>query len=171
MMRRAARKRKLGAAGVILTELAVSLPVLIFLLTFLAGAAAWSWRSYRQQAAEAELHQEMQIVFARVVESALLSDRIKKSGSAGYEMRQHLLNGGAMDRYWIDDGQLVLNHGQFPLTGDFAGALVRISEFTVEEDAAQPRLYHIRMTGESVLTGRTHTLATAVYLREGSYAP
>ncbi|EKU70487.1 hypothetical protein [Selenomonas sp. F0473] len=159
-----------GESGIILTELAVSLPIFVLLLTFLAFASAWGWRTYRQQAADAELHQEMQIVFARVVESALLSDRIGKSWQNGYEMRRNLLTGRPLDRYWVDEGQLVLNHGSFPLTGAFAGAGVHISEFVVEEDAVLPRLYHIRMTGESTVTGHTCTLATAVYLREGKDA-
>ena len=50
-----------GEAGMLLMELAVSLPVFVLLLSFLAFAVAWSWRSYQREIADAELRQEMQI--------------------------------------------------------------------------------------------------------------
>ena len=65
-----------GASGFLLMELAVSLPIFALLLSFLAFAVVWSWRSYQNEIADAELRQEMQIAAARIVESALLSDHI-----------------------------------------------------------------------------------------------
>ena len=56
-----------GEAGMLLMELAVSLPVFVLLLSFLAFAVAWSWRSYQREIADAELRQEMQIAAARIV--------------------------------------------------------------------------------------------------------
>ena len=44
-----------GEAGMLLMELAVSLPVFVLLLSFLAFAVAWSWRSYQREIADAEL--------------------------------------------------------------------------------------------------------------------
>ena len=48
-------RRCCGESGFVLTEIAVSLPILALLLTFLAFAVMWSFRSYRQEIADAEL--------------------------------------------------------------------------------------------------------------------
>ena len=57
--RRARPKGTEGTRGVLLMELAVSLSICVLLLTFLAFALVWSWRSYRDEVADAELRQEM----------------------------------------------------------------------------------------------------------------
>ena len=74
MCMRKAPPRHSDERGFLMTELAVSLPIFVLLLTFLAFALAWSWRSYQQEVADAELRQEMHIAAVRIVESALLSD-------------------------------------------------------------------------------------------------
>ena len=106
-----------GEAGMLLMELAVSLPVFVLLLSFLAFAVAWSWRSYQREIADAELRQEMQIAAARIVESALLSDHIREYMTGVYEMRQRVRRADqseqALDRYWLrsDCAQLrVVSH-------------------------------------------------------------
>lgn len=152
--------------GFLLTELAVALSVFALLLTFLAFALMWSVRSFRQELADAELEQEMQIAAARIVESALLSDHIGERQRGIYEMRQWARTGAALDRYWLSDENLVLNAVTNPITGAFEGAGVHITAFSVEEDVHVPCLYHIEMRGESTVTGRTYSIATAVYLRE-----
>ena len=153
--------------GVLLMELAVSLPIFALLLTFLAFALVWSWRSYQREIADAELRQEMQIAAARIVESALLSDHIGERQRGVYEMRQATKDGAPLDYYWLsDEGRLVFNAVTAPITGSFVGARVRITAFSVQEDRHYPRLYHIEMTGRSVETGRTYSIATSVYLRE-----
>ena len=144
-----------GEAGMLLMELAVSLPVFVLLLSFLAFAVAWSWRSYQREIADAELRQEMQIAAARIVESALLSDHIREYMTGVYEMRQRVRN-----------GRIVLNYASFPITGSFAGAGVSVSAFSITPDLWNPRLYHIAITGTSTATGRTHRIETSVYLRE-----
>ncbi len=88
MCMRKAPPRHSDARGFLLTELAVSLPIFVLLLTFLAFALAWSWRSYQQEVADAELRQEMHIAAARIVESALLSDYIRQRQRGIYEMRR-----------------------------------------------------------------------------------
>lgn len=153
-----------GEAGMLLMELAVGLPVFVLLLSLLAFAVAWSWRSYQREIADAELRQEMQSAFARIVESALLSDRIEPHFQGGYEMQRNIETGRMQTRYWVDAGRLVVNYASFPMTGSFAGAGVHISELSIEQEDAVP-LYHIRMTGESVVTGHTYTLETRVYLK------
>ena len=169
-IRRKAPRRRDREAGVVLTELAVSLPMFVLFLSFLAFAAAWSWRSYQREIADAELRQEMQIAAARIVESALLSDHIREHMANVYEMRQQLRRRSqseqALDRYWLHRGRIVFNDTSFPITGSFAGAGVSVSAFSVRPDPRYPRLYHIEMTGTSVATGRTHTIETSVYLRE-----
>ena len=84
----------------------------------------------------------------------------------GQEMHGSQISGQARDHYWLTDGQLVYNFVSFPLTGAFIGAGVHITEFSVQKDARMPRLYHIEMTGMSVVTGHTYSLTTSVYLRE-----
>lgn len=158
-------RRSGGEGGFVLTEIAVSLPLLALLLTFLAVAVAWSWRSYQREVAEAQLRQEMQSAAVRILESALLSDAVRAQNGV-YEMRQNAHGGSALDRYWLRGGRVVLNHETFPITGAFSGAGVHITSFSAEEDPQHPRLYHIEMTGTSAATGTTYHVRTAVYLRE-----
>lgn len=164
--RQAIPKDTNDARGFLLMELAVSLSIFVLLLSFLAFAVVWSWRSYQNEIADAELRQEMQIAAARIVESALLSDHIGERQRGFYEMRQRAWDHAPQDRYWRTDGRLVLNAVTSPITGAFSGAGVHIEAFSVREDVLHPRLYHIEMRGMSMVTGRTYSLATSVYLRE-----
>lgn len=171
MKGRKSSRRHCSERGILLMELAVSLPIFALLLTFLAFVLLWSWRSYQNEIADAELRQEMQIAAARIVESALLSDHIRERQHGVYEMRQDASrkkneSEKPLDKYWLADGQLVYNYASYPMTGAFSGAGVHISAFSVHPDPYAPRLYHIEMTGESMVTGRTYRIATAVYLRE-----
>ena len=163
-------ERCVDARGFLLMEHAVSMSICLLLLSFLAFALVWSWRSYRDEVADAELRQEMHIAAARIVESALLSDHIGERQRGIYEMEQDMrgaqISGKARDRYWLTDGHLVLNAVTSPLTGSFGGAGVHIEAFSAREDAQRPHLYHIEMRGVSVVTGRSYSLATSVYLRE-----
>ena len=168
---RAAPRRKTGEGGFLLTELAVSLPAFALLLTFLAFALAWGWRTYQQEIADAELRQELQTAAARVAETALHSDRIRESYPGMYEMHQRVrLNdrssGEALERYWLANGRLVHNFASFPMTGSFAGAGVHVSSFSIAPNAERPRLYDIKITGTSTATGRSYTVETSIYLRE-----
>lgn len=166
MCMRKAPPRHSDARGFLLTELAVSLPIFALLLTFLAFALVWSWRSYQQEVADAELRQEMHIAAARIVESALLSDHIGQRQRGIYEMRQRMRDNEPFDRYWCSDGRLVFKAVTLPITGSFDGAGVHITAFSIREDDERPRLYHIEMTGVSMVTGHSYSLATSVYLRE-----
>ena len=165
MCMRKAPPRHSDARGFLLTELAVSLPIFVLLLTFLAFALAWSWRSYQQEVADAELRQEMHIAAVRIVESALLSDYIRQRQRGIYEMRQSTQDHEPYDRYWLSDGRLVFKTVTFPITGSFDRAGVHITSFSIREDDDRPRLYHIELTGESTVTGHRYSLATSVYLR------
>ena len=169
MERSTHRQGRAHERGVILAELAVGLPIVAMLLTFLGCAAIWGYQNHVRQVAEAELRQEMQIAFARIVESALLSDRIEPHFQGGYEMPRNIETGRMQTRYWVDAGRLVVNYPSFPMTGASAGAGVYISEFVIEKEHAAP-LYRIRLQGKSLVTGRTHTLETLVYLREADDA-
>ena len=168
MIRRRHRRAR-GERGVVLTELAVSLPIFALLLTFLAFAVVWGWHSYQRTAADAELRQEMQIAMARITESILSSSYVAKDAQGIYRMRHSMEAkhvGTPLDSYWLTGGRLVYQTSAAPLTGGYAGAGVHISSFSIQPDAQCPRLYHIEMTGESVATGRSCTTATSVYLRE-----
>ena len=167
----ARHRRPAGEDGFLLTELAVSLPIFMLLLTFLAFALVWGWRTYQQQVADAELRQELQIAAARIAETALHSDRIRERYAGMYEMHQQVRlddrsSGEALERYWLADGRLVHNFASFPMTGSFAGAGVHVSSFSIAPDAEHPRLYDIKITGTSTATGRSYTVETSVYLRE-----
>jgi hypothetical protein len=171
MKGRKSSRRHCSERGILLMEHAVSLPIFALLLTFLSFVLLWSWRSYQNEIADAELRQEMQIAAARIVESALLSDHIRERQHGVYEMRQDASrkkneSEKPLDKYWLADGQLLYNYASYPMTGAFSGAGVHISAFSVHPDPYAPRLYHIEMTGESMVTGRTYCIATAVYLRE-----
>ena len=83
-----APERCADARGFLLMEHAVSMSICLLLLSFLAFALVWSWRSYQDEVADAELRQEMQMAAARIVESALLSDRIGQRQRGIFEMRQ-----------------------------------------------------------------------------------
>lgn len=165
MQRCSTDPRQKGERGFLLMELAVTLPIFVLLLTFLAFALLWSWRSYQHEIADAELQQEMQIAAARIVESALCSDHIGRQGRL-YGMRQRVEEPISLDQYWLNDGRLVYNAVTAPVTGGFVGARVHIDAFSVEEDLRYPRLYHIKMTGTSVVTGHSYSITTSVYLRE-----
>ena len=164
-------ERCADARGVLLMEHAVSMSICLLLLSFLAFALVWSWRSYQDEVADAELRQEMQMAAARIVESALLSDHIRERQYGVYEMRQDASrkkneSEKPLDKYWLADGQLLYNYASYPMTGAFSGAGVHISAFSMHPDPYAPRLYHIEMRGMSMVTGRTYSLATSVYLRE-----
>lgn len=165
---RQTRPRGTDARGILLMELAVSMSIFALLMSFLGFALLWSWRSYCDGIADAELRQEMQIAAARIVESAQCSDHIGQRQRGVYEMRQRTRNGEPIDLYWLTNDSLVLKAVTLPITGSFDGAGVRIETFSIREDARRPRLYHIEMTGVSTVTGRAYSLATAVYLREGA---
>lgn len=171
MYGRRSSPRQCSERGILLMELAVSLSIFALLLTFLTFALLWSWRTYQHEIADAELRQEMQIAAVRVVESALLSDYIGERQRGVYEMAQNAESkatdsGQPLDKYWLADGQLVHKYASFPLTGAFSGAGVHITSFSVLPDPYAPRLYHVEMSGVSMVTGCTYHLATAVYLRE-----
>ena len=159
-------ERCADARGFLLMEYAVSMSICLLLLSFLAFALVWSWRSYQDEVADAELRQEMQMAAARIVESALLSERIRERQRGVYEMRQRTWDREPLDRYWVSNGNLVFNYATYPITGAFSGAGVHITSFSVKSDAYAPCLYHIEMTGRSMVTGRTYMLKTSVYLRE-----
>ena len=166
MGRRAGHKERAEETGMILAELAAGIPIIVLFLTFLMVAVLWSRQNYERQIADAELRQEMQIAAARIVESALLSDRIRERQRGVYEMRQLLSHREPQDYYWLSDGRLIFNVASFPITGAFSDAGVHMTSFSVQPDAHAPRLYHIEMMGRSMVTGRTYTLTTSVYLRE-----
>ena len=168
-MIRRRHRRAGGERGVVLTELAVSLPIFALLLTFLAFALVWGWRSYQRTVADAELRQEMQIAMARMTESVLSSSYVAQDTQGIYRMRHSIEKkhrGTPLDSYWLTGGRLVYQTSAAPLTGGYAGAGVHISSFSIRPDVHCPHLYHIEMTGESVATGRSYTAVTSVYLRE-----
>ena len=55
MKGRKSSRRHCSERGILLMEHAVSLPIFALLLTFLAFVLLWSWRSYQNEIADAEL--------------------------------------------------------------------------------------------------------------------
>ena len=166
--------------GFLVLEAAVSLPMLALLLTAAGTMVLWSIKYYFVVMADAELHQEVQIAFERVVEDALESKVIEPNCSYdyGYDLckRNYVLKPVKAQEirklYWInlveDTRKLVEGtDASAPMTGDSAMAEVSIRDFSCQEVVGHKGLYIIKLSGQSQRTGHVYTLETAVYLPPG----
>lgn len=162
--------------GFVLLEAVISVPMIVMLLASLGTAALWGMHHYLSIMADAELQQEVQFAFERVVEDMLEAREIRplpgdKQGyeiiktlpadAAGKEQEVHLV-------YWLNTIQgthkLVCEDASAPMTGDHSLAAVTITEFSCTPEAGAAGLYVIRLTGKSEVTEHVYTLQTAVYL-------
>ncbi|SFT52409.1 hypothetical protein SAMN02910356_00891 [Selenomonas sp. GACV-9] len=172
--------RKDRQKGFVVLEAAVSLPMLALLLTAAGAMVLWSIKYYFVVMADAELHQEVQIAFERVVEDALESKAIEPNCTFdyGYDFckRSYVLTPVEAQEirkvYWInlveDTCKLVEgSDASAPMTGDSAMAEVTIRDFSCQEVSGHKGLYIIKLSGQSQRTGHVYTLETAVYLSLG----
>ena len=170
-----------GQKGIILLETAISLPILMMLLTASVAMLLISVRNYFRVLADAELHQEMQIAFTRMVQDLTEAKYVTpyQQNYPGIELhkRWYALRDydGCTDfwtLYWIAEvrGRKKLIWGwdrSAPMTGDYSLAGVEIHEIAGEEEASSPGLYVLRLKGRSVFTNHYYTLSTVVYLPRG----
>lgn len=165
--------------GFVLLEAAVSLPMLVLLLTAAGTMVLWSIKNYFLVMADAELQQEVGIAFQRVVEHALEAERIvpNHSEEKGYDIckREFALPPSNWDNkplrrtFWLHnmEGTRKLVDGidaSAPMTGDSAMAEASIQDFSCQAEPGHEGLYVIRLQGVSERTGHVYTLQTAVYL-------
>ena len=162
--------------GFALLETVVSIPLLVMLLMALGATALWGMQHYLSILADAELQQEVQLAFERVVEDMLEAKEIRPlpGWQEGYAIYKTMPaeNGGAEKTVWMTyklntiEGthKLVCEDAAAPMTGDHSLARVTITEFTCEPDAGAAGLYRIRLTGKSEVTEHVYSLHTAVYL-------
>lgn len=166
-------KRDRDASGFILLDVIVSLPILVFLLAAMGAMAVLAFRAAFFLIADSELHQEVQMAVRQVADDARTSYAIRafnKDESPGYTFYQYrspdeAQTGSFRTQYWIHKmgavNKLVRRDTMRPLTGNHSLAGVDITAFSCEEIA--PRLYEIRLTGRSLVTQRSYTLAVAIY--------
>ena len=174
-------KRAEGEKGIILLETAISLPVLMILLTAAGAMLLWSVRHYFSVLADAELHQELQIAF-----SCLVQDMVEARSVAPcrehypglaidkrwYALRERSESDEAIAFYWVNEvagtKKLVRGADSYaPMTGNHSMAGVYIQELYGQEEAFHPGLYVIRLKGRSEFTNHYYTLSTAVYMPYG----
>lgn len=171
--------RKNSQQGMILLEVAVSLPIMISLLLAAGAILVWNFQYYYRALASSELHQEVQITFQRMTEDALESwyfSRYTLYDDSGVCMTKRFYatqipNDGGDSLavcYWrgaVEGTHKIMRDDAFsPMTGDYSMAGITIRDFSWDEEPGKPGLYKLRLTGWSTVTNQIYTLSTAVYL-------
>lgn len=163
--------------GFALLEVVVSIPMMVLLLVSLGTAVFWGLHHYLYFLADAELQQEVQVSFQRVVDDMLEAREIQPLpiGRQGYTLIKTLPAGtkNAEEKtvrmiYEIHTIQgthkLVCGDVEAPMTGNHSLAGVTITTFSCEPESGEPGLYTVRLTGKSEVTKHVYSLETAVYL-------
>ena len=159
--------------GFVLLEAVVSVPMIVMLLVSLGTAALWGMHHYLSIMADAELQQEVQFAFERVVEDLLEAREIRPlSWGNGYEIVKTLPADAAGKEqevrltYRLNTIQgthkLVCEDAAAPMTGDNSLGAVTITEFSCTPESSG--FYFFRLTGKSEVTEHVYSLQTAVYL-------
>ena len=174
-------KAATGQKGIILLEMAVSLPILMLLLTAAVAMLLISVRNYFRVLADAELHQEMQIAFTRMVQDLTEAKYVTPYSQSPlgiemhkrwYALRDYNGSNDVWSLYWIAEvrGRKKLIWGwdrSAPMSGDYSLAEVEIYEVAGKEVADCPGLYVLQLKGRSLFTNHFYNLSTAVYLPRG----
>lgn len=163
-----------NAEGMVLLEFLLAVPLVSCLFLTLGIMTVWGGREYIKILADAELQQEIQIAFQRIVTDALEAKYIRASGKesgitiikrvnptrTGYKSEETGVN------YWLNTIQgtkkLVKEDARAPMTGNHALASVNITEFSCT--MIKPKLYYLKLTGRSGVTGHEYGLSTAIYI-------
>ena len=155
--------------GYLLWEAALALPVLAALLATLATGFLYAGRSYLQGMAEAELRQEVQQAFQRVVDDCCRGRKLVPCtyGSSGKGVTVMGPEGEKLVSYWVNKydttSKLVRKDTSTPLTGNHALANVQIRDFGWREE--EPGLYRLWLKGYSrAAGGKDYNLVTEIYL-------
>ena len=161
--------------GFALLEIVISVPMMVMLLVSLGTVVFWGLHHYLFFLADAELQQEVQSAFQRIVDDMLESRTIQPlpGGEEGYKLIKTLAAADAADR-WQDvqyelhtlrgTKKLICGDAAAPMTGDYSLAGVTITEFSCEPESGASGLYVVRLTGRSEVTEHVYSLETAVYL-------
>ena len=161
-------------------ETAISIPVIVFLLSVLGGGMMWSLRMVSWQKDDWELQQELQSVLERIVEDASRAEYAKVTRLSGGDFLwlfyRHDLSGEKLegapdctilyakqDSEKYREGRMVVHSSSMPMTGDSILGRVNITEFRCRMET--PHVLHIRLTGRSFLTKHEFSLETAVFMR------
>jgi len=164
--------------GFILGEVLIALPLLVMLLMAVIALFGWCMRAYFYHLADAELTQEIQTAFVRVIEEAMEGKEIHPSlqQRQGIEIisRQNPLYRDSIPGrevrisysvHSMDNLQkLVRSSDDAPLTGNYGLAPVTIIDFSAEQDEHFPHVYRLSLTGRSEITKHEYTMRTAIYL-------
>lgn len=163
--------------GTVLIEAAVAIPLLAMLIMTAVTIFFWAVRSYFVQLADVELEQEVQMAFERLMGEAMKSEKIYRlTDSHGYAFvkKQDPLKIAKYDKpsfassYWLHKmsgvDKLVSGDNDAPMTGDHALANVTITVFNITQDKEKPGIYHLQLTGKSLVTEHEYSLSSAVYL-------
>ena len=159
--------------GFLLTDCLISLPLLAALLLAFGMMLGTALHAAFCFWADAELHQELQLAFQRIVRDAELSYDIQphysRKGAVFYQYRVPDSAGKVRSQktaYWLytvkGTQKLVWRDVSQPLTGNYSLAEVEIEEFSCE--SVGTRLYELRLVGRSRVTGHRYALATRIAL-------
>jgi len=162
-------ERNDSQGGYLLWEAALALPVLAALLAALAAGFLWAGRGYLQGMAEAELRQEIQQAFQRVVDDCCQGRKLAPChyGSLGKGVTIMGPDGKEMVSYWVNKydstNKLVCRNAKTPITGNHSLANVQVRDFGWRE--LEPGLYRLWLKGYSrAAGGKEYNLVTEVYL-------
>ena len=173
-----------NAAGYVLLETAIALPLIVFLLTVLGYVTLWSFRTYQRETADINAQEELQLAMERIVEdvqnAAVIEitpndqhlyqihiimheekeqkvNNIKVRTSAVYRVgRLTYGQTGSMYRRLLGDA------GQ-PMTGDsFVAGETDVTEFFWEQKGSG--IIRITLGLRSVVTDHEYRLATEIFL-------
>jgi len=172
------------AAGFILWETLVSLPLVVMLLGGCMTIFLWCMHMYFINLADAELVQEVQGAFVRIVEDGLRGEHMVPVGQeeqvfeilskadplAKHTKKDDLRKDGkfhiSYGLHTMEGTKKLIRGGRIeaPLTGDHALARVTIVEISADSDVNYPGIYKLRIKGRSEVTQHEYTLCSAVYL-------
>jgi len=162
------KKYAKGEEGWLIWEAAVALPTISLLLAAITAIFMYSVQSYLRSLAEAELQQEIQLAFQRVVDDCSDGSKLEKFGDDNKSLVVVCSNGMLGTSYNLHKSNGVhklIPYGNFraPLTGDHAFADVDIKDFGFHED--KEGLYRIWLEGYSRKAGnKYYRLVTSIYL-------
>ena len=158
-------------AGIAALELLLALPVLALILTGIVFVVTTAANDYLRLRAQAEVQQEVQLAFVRILDDCLMADSIQKGSKEG---AVRIYSEGKLIReYFVHEDskgvrKLVENNITLPITGNHAWARVVIDSFGCKEidPVGRPGLYRLWLQGRSTMAGSVpYKLTTEVYLQ------
>ncbi len=159
-----------GESGLAALELMLSLPILALVFVGIAAMVTSAARNYMAQRVQAEVQQEVQQAFMRVVDDCMAATSLRSERDGQYI---RLYDGDRLVKlYFVNEDsrrvrKLVENLANFPMTGNHEWAMVEVTSFGAEEvdPLSRPGLYRIWLEAKSTTAGSVpYGLATEIYL-------